>query len=82
MRSTKPGVTRLLRSLNPTDCRCQRGVPAIFLVSRDNHYLVNGLQFERDPGEEFELDGVVNGNMEFIGDKRFMTMARIANLHG
>ena len=55
MRSTKPGVTRLLRSLNPADWRCLRGVPAIFLVSRDNHYSVNDLQFERDPGEELEV---------------------------
>ena len=74
MRLTKPEVTRLLRSLNLADWRCQRGVPAIFLVSRDNHYSINSLQFERDPGEEFELDGVVNGNMEFTGDKRFMTL--------
>ena len=40
----------------------------------DDHYSVNGLQFERDIGEEFEVDGVVNGNMEIIGDERIMTL--------
>ena len=40
----------------------------------DNHYSVNGLQFERDSGEEFEVDGVVNGNMEIIGDETLMTL--------
>ena len=40
----------------------------------DDHYSVNGLQFERDPGEEFEVDGVVNGNMEIIGDETLMTL--------
>ena len=40
----------------------------------DDHYSVNGLQFERDSGEEFEVDGVVNGNMEIIGDETLMTL--------
>ena len=40
----------------------------------DDHYSVNGLQFERDIGEEFEVDGVLNGNMEIIGDETLMTL--------
>ena len=40
----------------------------------DNHYSVNGLLSERDPDEEFVPDGPINGNMEIIGDERFMSL--------
>ena len=40
----------------------------------DGHHSVNGLLMERDPGEEFEPDGPITGNMEIVGDERIMTL--------
>ena len=40
----------------------------------DDHFSVNGLLMERDPGEEFKPDGPITGNMEIIGDERIMTL--------
>ncbi len=40
----------------------------------DGHHSVNGWATERNPGEEFEPDGAITGNMEIIGDERFMTL--------
>lgn len=40
----------------------------------DGHHSVNGHVTEREPGEDWESSGPINGNMEIIGDEQILTL--------
>jgi hypothetical protein len=40
----------------------------------DGHHSVNGAVTEREPGEDWESSGPINGNMEIIGDEQILTL--------